>query len=124
VAFHVAREYPRLVKTLTLADPGGPLQIDGISEASLPPATNALRAKVAEKKKNQLFIPLKLETCSKIYRRKINISYRIRSDKYKIIPSTVLINIHLIRIVGVYMVENEIIYITLSQLSILIIHRA
>jgi pimeloyl-ACP methyl ester carboxylesterase len=48
VAFHVAREYPRLVKTLTLADPGGPLQIDGMSEASLPPATNALRAKVAD----------------------------------------------------------------------------
>ncbi|CAE6863921.1 (E)-2-((N-methylformamido)methylene)succinate hydrolase [Paraburkholderia nemoris] len=48
VAFHVAREYPRLVKTLTLADPGGPLQIDGTSEASLPPATNVLRAKVAD----------------------------------------------------------------------------
>ena len=48
VAFHVAREYPRLVKTLTLADPGGPLQIDGMSEASLPPATNVLRAKVAD----------------------------------------------------------------------------
>jgi pimeloyl-ACP methyl ester carboxylesterase len=48
VAFHLAREYPRLVKTLTLADPGGPLQIDGTSEASLPPATNVLRAKVAD----------------------------------------------------------------------------
>ncbi|CAB3795113.1 alpha/beta fold hydrolase [Paraburkholderia caffeinilytica] len=48
VAFHVAREYPRLVKTLTLADPGGPLQIDGMPEASLPPATNVLRAKVAD----------------------------------------------------------------------------
>jgi pimeloyl-ACP methyl ester carboxylesterase len=48
VAFHVAREYPRLVKTLTLADPGGPLQIDGMSEASLPTATNLLRAKVAD----------------------------------------------------------------------------
>ncbi|HEX7933322.1 MAG TPA: alpha/beta hydrolase [Paraburkholderia sp.] len=48
VAFHVAREYPRLVKTLTLADPGGPLQIDGMPEASQPPATNALRARVAE----------------------------------------------------------------------------
>lgn len=48
VAFHVAREYPRLVKTLTLADPGGPLQIDGMQEASLPPATNVLRAKVAD----------------------------------------------------------------------------
>ncbi|MEC5404589.1 alpha/beta hydrolase [Paraburkholderia sp. MPAMCS5] len=48
VAFHVARDYPRLVKTLTLADPGGPLQIDGMPEALLPPATNALRARVAE----------------------------------------------------------------------------
>lgn len=48
VAFHVARHYPRLVKTLTLADPGGPLQIEGMSEASLPPATNVLRARVAE----------------------------------------------------------------------------
>ncbi len=48
VAFNVAREYPRLVKTLTLADPGGPLQIDGMPDASLPTATNALRARVAE----------------------------------------------------------------------------
>ncbi|NPT41567.1 alpha/beta fold hydrolase [Paraburkholderia sp. 1N] len=48
VAFHLAREYPRLVKSLTLADPGGPLQIDGMPEASLPPATNVLRAKVAD----------------------------------------------------------------------------
>jgi pimeloyl-ACP methyl ester carboxylesterase len=47
VAFHLAREYPNLVKTMTLADPGGPLQIDGISDAALPPATIALRAKVA-----------------------------------------------------------------------------
>ncbi|MDR6496156.1 pimeloyl-ACP methyl ester carboxylesterase [Paraburkholderia terricola] len=48
VAFHVAREFPRLVKTLTLADPGGPLQIDRAPEAALPPATNVLRAKVAD----------------------------------------------------------------------------
>lgn len=48
VAFHVTREYPRLVKTLTLADPGGPLQIDGMPDASLPAATNALRARVAD----------------------------------------------------------------------------
>ena len=47
IAFHLAREYPRLVKTLTLADPGGPLQKDDAQEAALPPATNALRAKVA-----------------------------------------------------------------------------
>ncbi len=33
VAFHMAREYPRLVKTLTLADPGGPLQMDGMAES-------------------------------------------------------------------------------------------
>jgi len=48
VAFHLAREYPYLVKTLTLADPGGPLQIDDAPEAALPPATTALRAQVAE----------------------------------------------------------------------------
>lgn len=47
IAFHLAREYPRLVKTLTLADPGGPLQKDDMRESSLPAATNALRAKVA-----------------------------------------------------------------------------
>jgi pimeloyl-ACP methyl ester carboxylesterase len=48
VAFHLARAYPALVKTLTLADPGGPLQVDGAAEASLPPETLALRANVAE----------------------------------------------------------------------------
>jgi pimeloyl-ACP methyl ester carboxylesterase len=48
VAFQLAREYPGLVKTLTLADPGGPLQIDGTAQASLPPATNVLRAEVAD----------------------------------------------------------------------------
>jgi pimeloyl-ACP methyl ester carboxylesterase len=48
VAFQLAREYPHLVNTLTLADPGGPLDIDGTSEATLPAATIALRAKVAE----------------------------------------------------------------------------
>lgn len=48
VAFHLARDYPHLVKTLTLADPGGPLEIDGSAEASMLPATIALRAKVAE----------------------------------------------------------------------------
>ncbi|MEN3277213.1 MAG: hypothetical protein V7631_3003 [Massilia sp.] len=47
VAFHLARAYPQLVKTLTLADPGGPLQIDGAAPATLPPATEALRAQVA-----------------------------------------------------------------------------
>jgi pimeloyl-ACP methyl ester carboxylesterase len=48
VAFRLAREYPHLVKTLTLADPGGPLQIDGAAQAALPPATERVRAKVAE----------------------------------------------------------------------------
>ncbi|HEY1147280.1 MAG TPA: alpha/beta hydrolase [Pseudoduganella sp.] len=48
VAFQLARAYPHLVKSLTLADPGGPLQIDGTAQASLPAATEALRAQVAE----------------------------------------------------------------------------
>lgn len=50
VAFQLARAYPALVKTLTLADPGGPLGVDsgGGGEATLPPATLALRARVAE----------------------------------------------------------------------------
>jgi pimeloyl-ACP methyl ester carboxylesterase len=48
VAFHLAREFPALVKTLTLADPGGPLQADASQAASLPPAATALRAKVAD----------------------------------------------------------------------------
>ncbi|MBP0597356.1 alpha/beta hydrolase [Herbaspirillum sp. LeCh32-8] len=43
VAFQLAQEHPHLVQSLTLADPGGPLQ-----EESLPAATVALRAKVAE----------------------------------------------------------------------------
>ena len=47
VAFHLARDYPHLVKTLTLADPGGSLQTDGAAGAALPPATLALRAQVA-----------------------------------------------------------------------------
>lgn len=47
VAFHLAREYAHLVKSLTLADPGGSLQVEGKPDASLPPATQALRAKVA-----------------------------------------------------------------------------
>ena len=48
VAFQLAREFPYLVKSLTLADPGGPLQIDGVEEAALPAATLALRAQVAD----------------------------------------------------------------------------
>jgi pimeloyl-ACP methyl ester carboxylesterase len=48
VAFQLARAFPSLVKTLTLADPGGPLDVDGSAQASLPAATIALRARVAE----------------------------------------------------------------------------
>ncbi|MGH8853976.1 MAG: alpha/beta fold hydrolase [Telluria sp.] len=47
VAFQLAHNYPQLVKTLTLADPGGPVQADGAAPAGLPPDTAALRAKVA-----------------------------------------------------------------------------
>jgi pimeloyl-ACP methyl ester carboxylesterase len=47
VGFQLAQAHPALVKTLTLADPGGPLQVDGNEEAALPPATVALRAEVA-----------------------------------------------------------------------------
>lgn len=48
VAFQLARACPHLVKTLTLADPGGPLHIEGQPDAALPPQTIALRARVAE----------------------------------------------------------------------------
>ncbi|HEU4375419.1 MAG TPA: alpha/beta hydrolase, partial [Telluria sp.] len=48
VAFQLAHLHPSLVKTLTLADPGGPLQIEGAAEAAEPPATTALRATVAD----------------------------------------------------------------------------
>jgi len=47
VAFQLAREYPQLVKSLTLADPGGPLQIDGAVQAALPSETEILRAEVS-----------------------------------------------------------------------------
>ena len=45
VAFNLARAYPELVKTLTLADPAGPLEIGA---APLPPSAEAVRARVAE----------------------------------------------------------------------------
>ena len=48
VAFQLARAYPDLVKTLTLADPGGPLSLAGAPEAAMPAATEALRANVAD----------------------------------------------------------------------------
>lgn len=44
VAFQLARAYPELVKTLSLADPAGPLQ----AAAALPPSAEAVRARVAE----------------------------------------------------------------------------
>ena len=47
VAFQLARAYPHLVRTLILADPGGPLQVENAPQATLPPATLALRARVA-----------------------------------------------------------------------------
>lgn len=47
IAFQLAHAHPQLVKTLTLADPGGPLQIEGSAPAALPPATTALRERVA-----------------------------------------------------------------------------
>ena len=48
VAYHFARRHPERVRTLTLADPGGPLQIAGRPPASLPETVNALRAKAAQ----------------------------------------------------------------------------
>ncbi|WP_296942950.1 alpha/beta fold hydrolase [uncultured Massilia sp.] len=47
VAFRLAQAHPHLVRTLTLADPGGPLQVDGTAPAALPAATEAVRAQVA-----------------------------------------------------------------------------
>ena len=48
IAFHFARRHARHVRTLTLADPGGPLQIAGRPPARLPETVNALRAKAAQ----------------------------------------------------------------------------
>ncbi|SKC93178.1 Pimeloyl-ACP methyl ester carboxylesterase [Burkholderia sp. YR290] len=48
VAYHFARRHAQHVKTLTLADPGGPLQIAGRAPASLPETVNALRARAAQ----------------------------------------------------------------------------
>ncbi|MGH8778347.1 alpha/beta hydrolase [Paraburkholderia sp.] len=48
VAFHFARRHPEHVRTLTLADPGGPLQIVGRPLAKLPETANALRARAAQ----------------------------------------------------------------------------
>jgi len=48
VTFHCARRHPQQVRTLTLADPGGPLQIAGRPPAKLPEPVNALRARAAQ----------------------------------------------------------------------------
>lgn len=48
VALELARRYPRLVKTLTVADPAGPLQVGESPVTSLPVATNSLRTKIAK----------------------------------------------------------------------------
>ncbi|MDE1181624.1 alpha/beta hydrolase [Paraburkholderia sp.] len=48
VAFHFARRHAQHVRTLTLADPGGPLQIAGRAPAALPEPVNALRARAAQ----------------------------------------------------------------------------
>jgi pimeloyl-ACP methyl ester carboxylesterase len=47
IAFHLAARYPHLVRTLTLADPGGPLQQGEAVQAQLPETVNTLRAKAA-----------------------------------------------------------------------------
>lgn len=46
VAFRLACEHPHLVKSLTLADPGGPLQLDATPVPALPAATALLREQV------------------------------------------------------------------------------
>lgn len=48
VAFNLARSYPELVKTLTLADPAGPLQTGPTPPAPLSSSDEAVRARVAE----------------------------------------------------------------------------
>jgi pimeloyl-ACP methyl ester carboxylesterase len=51
VSFHFARRHRQHLRTLTLADPGGPLQIAGRpsqTTASLPETVNALRARAAQ----------------------------------------------------------------------------
>ncbi|PLZ04456.1 alpha/beta hydrolase [Burkholderia sp. WAC0059] len=51
VSFHFARRRPELVRTLTLADPGGPVRRDGetgSADAPLPETVNALRARAVQ----------------------------------------------------------------------------
>jgi pimeloyl-ACP methyl ester carboxylesterase len=47
VAFQMALRHPRLVRTLTLADPGGALDTGEAARAPLPVSVNALRARAA-----------------------------------------------------------------------------
>ena len=47
VAFQFATRHPQYLRTLTLADPGGPLSSPGQPHAVLPDTVNALRAKAA-----------------------------------------------------------------------------
>lgn len=48
VSYHFARRYPQHVRTLTLADPGGPVQQPGQRLAQLPETVNALRARAVQ----------------------------------------------------------------------------
>lgn len=48
VSFHFARRHPRHVRSLTLADPGGPVQMPGQTLAQLPETVNALRARAVQ----------------------------------------------------------------------------
>ena len=48
VAFHFARRHAEHVRTLTLADPGGPVQRPGQPLAQLPETVNALRARAVQ----------------------------------------------------------------------------
>lgn len=48
VSFHFARRHPQWVRSLTLADPGGPVQIDAHAVAPLSESANALRARAVQ----------------------------------------------------------------------------
>jgi pimeloyl-ACP methyl ester carboxylesterase len=47
LAYQLARRHPRLVRSLVLADPGGPLLLNDDEDAALPAATNVLRSRAA-----------------------------------------------------------------------------
>ena len=48
VSFQFARRHPQLVRTLTLADPGGPLQLPGQALAALSETANVLRVRAVQ----------------------------------------------------------------------------